>query len=38
MTVIDILTIITFVVDIFAAGFAVGRYIEKHRNDRHSIK
>ena len=38
MTVIDALAIISFSVDIFIAGIAVGRYIEQNKNDRPDSK
>ena len=34
MTVFDVLTVVTFIVDIFATGIAVGRYIESTKNNR----
>ena len=35
MTVYEVMTFLTFMSGIFSAGFAVGRFFEKNKNDRH---
>lgn len=38
MTVIDVIALISFTLDVLFAGIAVGRYIESRKNDRHQRK
>lgn len=35
MTVFETMTFLTFLSGVFSAGFALGRFVEKHENDRH---